>query len=455
MYSLNKTIIDSTANDGSYEWKPIPVVETDTAKVRISDVLGTSSDTSDGNFSIALPVWLDFQPEMTFDDGTVTWSGYTPYLHSMDEISPAISQDTDGTVHVMFYGINTGSSSRDCQARSQDGVYWTGSGGFWNSSSDFGRDDLCKIAPSHNGLSWGCTNLSWVSVGWYSDVDRGLGGPGYYCFDGARVTFNTTPHRYPEVATDTAGYVFMFGDELVLNQISWNKTKQPGFNEYGGPDQVTAVQQLTSNGIISKTRSWARQGQGVALIFSTSTGNIMLAETTDAPTNDNWDASEIVWTKTSDYDTCHTPSLNADSSGRLFASWVAHNTSLGQWEILASMRETPSSSWTTPAVVTTSALEFKDVHISSAPVLLPTDTTEDVAMVTWENDNSIGSALSPLDLAAFLPVQDVSSQGANTRSPDGMCISGSFGYSYDTIITWSQQNSSQDIVVRNADFETP
>jgi hypothetical protein len=449
-----RTIIDSTPNDGSFEWKPIPVENVTTGKIRISDVLGTSTDTSDDYFTIALPVWLGYEPEIIVDTTTVTWGGYGSYAHYFEEISPAISQDTDGMVHVMHYSLASGEYSRDSQVRSQNGTSWEGCTQFFGTTGEFYRDDYCKVAPSHDGVTWGCVNHYQISVGWYSDVDRMFGGIGYYCFDGAQATNTTSIKRYPEVATDQAGYVFMFGDGNVENQIVWNKTNQPGFISNGFPGQVTPVQQLTSDGIISKTRSWARQGEGVALIYYTSSGNIMLAETTDAPTNTTWDTTEIIWTPTG-YSNVHTPSLCADSSGHLFATWTAFNTSLSRYEILASMREVVDGPWIVPTLVSLSANEYKDVHISSKPIAMPTGTTEDVAVVSWENSGTISAALCPMDLMLFLPETVASASGAVTKSPDGFCLDKSMGYQFDVLFAWSWQDGNWDIVLRNANLVTP
>ncbi|HDS30555.1 MAG TPA: hypothetical protein ENN67_05860, partial [Firmicutes bacterium] len=96
-----RTIVESTPNDGSYMWVPIPNVETDTARVRVSDVAGSGSDTSDGDFTIALPVWLKFQDEVEVSNSTVSFATWTPrpYEQWLDEFSTAISQDSDGMAH--------------------------------------------------------------------------------------------------------------------------------------------------------------------------------------------------------------------------------------------------------------------------------------------------------------------------------------------------------------------
>ncbi len=453
------TIIDSTENDGSFIWKPIPVEDTTTARIRISDVLGTDSDTSDGDFTIALPVWLDFEDEIQIDETSNSWSGtMPPYDNTGIEFSPAISQDIDGMVHVYFYnlGVNYSSMNHSCdtQIRSSTGSTWYGCSNFFGTSGGTGmyRADSAKIAPSHAGHSWAAIARTSNSC-YISDVDRMFGGPGFYTFDG--ISNNYGAGKYIEIATDSAGYIFSFGDNNTATSIYLRKSNQIGLTGNGGAGQMGSTTLLTDDGFVSHSRSWVRQGQGIALIYSTSTGEIRLAETTDAPTNDTWDTSEIVWDGTG-YSDVTNPALCTDSSEKLFAIWTALNSSTSEYEILASMRETVDGPWSDPAVVTTSVTEFDDIHISSAEVLLPSGTTEDVATVAWETGDAVGSALSPLDLLAFLPEQDVSATGVIVQDPDVMCIDDTWEYTYDVLFAYSWDDAGDwDCAIRHADFETP
>jgi len=451
-------IVDSTENDGSYLWKPIPVVETDTAKVRVSEVLGSGSDESDDYFSIALPVWLDFEDEFQIDGTNVTWSGtWPPYNNAGTEFSPAIGQDTDGMVHVFFYmhdmSYSGNNFSCDTQVRSQSGSSWQGHSCFFGSvGAPNTRADSAKIAPSHNGYSWAGISHLWGYF-YISDVDRLLGGPGTYSFDGIRTNYQNG--MFHEIATDSAGYIFCFGDYMSTSIIYVCKSNQPGLNAYGGSGQFGTMKSLISNAYISHSRSWARQGQGMALIYTTATGQVGLAETTDAPTNDTWDVNEVIFDGEG-YTEISDPALCADSSGRLFAIFTGLESSSGDYQILATMRETVNGDWTTPVVVTSSDSEFDDIHISCAEVDLPTGTTEDVAVVGWETNDACGSALSPLDLAAFLPEQDVSESGVMIQDPDVVCIDGTMGYQYDVMFAYSWSDAGNwDIALRHADFETP
>ena len=452
-----RTIVASTPNDGSYLWAPIPVEDTTTARIRITNVSGSEYDTSDGDFTIALPVWLDLQATIIVDSGTVTWGWSGSYIHSCNEISPAIMQSTTGTSYIGFYGRDVGSTTYDRMVRSANGTSWYGSPSFWSSGGvNYGRWDYCKVCPSHAGHGWMVTSLCFSSsstaYGWYSDIDRGNGGPGYYCFDGP--SYNFGGGKYTEIGTDSAGYIFMFADNGTSG-IQWKKTVNPGFTCGGCAGQVSATYTLTTDGLVSGTRSWARQGQGFALAYFKNSGDIILAETTDAPTNNTFDTSEVVWSIDSNYTAVDDPTLWADSNDRLFCAWVAHGSG-GDYSILASMRETSSDPWTDPAIVYTSANLLEDVHISSAPVDLPTGTTEDVAVVCWEESNTHLSALSPLDMMAFLPVEQISDDGATIQQPDGMCMDDAYGYVYDILFASSYNDAGNwDIAINHADFETP
>jgi hypothetical protein len=447
------TIVASTPNDGSYVWMPIPVEDTTTAKIRITNVSGSESDTSDADFTIALPIWLDVQSTFIVDSGNVTWGNFGTYVHQRNEISPAIFQALSGTSYVGFYGVDYGSESDDMMVRSTNGTSWFGSPGFWNTGgANYVRKDYCKVCPSHTGSGWMVTSLCFgtTAEGWYSDIARGNGGTGNYCFDGPDYNFGAG--KYTEIGTDSAGYIFMFAD-IGNPGIMWQRTVAPGFTSGGGPGQVTAPLMLTADGLVSGSRSWAHQGQGFALVYFTNSGNILLAETTDAPTNNTFDATEVVWTKDSSHSSVNTPTLCADSTGRLFCAWVAVKTT-GGYDILASMRETVNGAWSTPALVYTSTNLLQDVHISSKPVAMPTGSTEDVAMVCWEESSTERAALSPLDLLAFLPYEQISGSGATVQQPDGMCMNGA--YTYDLLFAYSYNDAGNwDIGLNHADFVTP
>jgi hypothetical protein len=74
----------------------------------------------------------------------------------------------------------------------------------------------------------------------------------------------------------------------------------------------------------------------------------------------------------------------------------------------------------------------------------------------------VQSQISPLDLWAFLPPQQVSAIEEIAADPDTMCIKHNFEYAYDALFTWNFEVvpgaigfGDHDIALRNADFKTP
>jgi hypothetical protein len=120
------------------------------------------------------------------------------------------------------------------------------------------------------------------------------------------------------------------------------------------------------------------------------------------------------------------------------------------------MRPTPSGSWSAPVTVASSSGDFYDIHITSAQVLLPTNTTEDVALVAWQSAGIVSAAISPLDLLAFLPAVDVTAPGVKAQDPDVLCMDPSSTYFYDVLFAYSWKDVTDwDVAIRNADFATP
>ena len=105
-------IIDTTSNDGEYGWD-VPEIESDTVRVRVSDVLNAAvKDISDDDFSIAAPgepIW----PRYKFDSSN---QGVSPYngpstnhvewtFPCADSTTPGPSIGHDGTIYI---GTNNG-----------------------------------------------------------------------------------------------------------------------------------------------------------------------------------------------------------------------------------------------------------------------------------------------------------------------------------------------------------
>ena len=95
------------------------------------------------------------QPEFIVDTETVNWTPVPYYLHQGEEFSPAISQDTDGMTHILFYNLMPG-NAMDPHVRSMDGITWEGQGNETGTGAGVypQRLDSMKIAPDQNGHSW-------------------------------------------------------------------------------------------------------------------------------------------------------------------------------------------------------------------------------------------------------------------------------------------------------------
>ncbi|MFH1676346.1 MAG: hypothetical protein ABIC40_04900, partial [bacterium] len=183
------TIVDSTENDGSYVWVPISNVETTTAKIRVSDVLGSDSDESDDYFTIALPVWLDFQDEVEVSTSTVNFATWTPRLYekSYDEFSPALSRDFDGMVHMVWHGEGVTATQRfahDVTIRSTDGDSWSGEGDFLHTEGylpqDPFRGDFLKLAASETQIDTTFAAVIYKPIYFCRDVDRWINFATYF-----------------------------------------------------------------------------------------------------------------------------------------------------------------------------------------------------------------------------------------------------------------------------------
>jgi hypothetical protein len=196
------------------------------------------------------------------------------------------------------------------------------------------------------------------------------------------------------------------------------------------------------------------------LAYYTTAGEIKLLRQTDQ-VSDTWDDTEIIFNG-SGYTGSKHPSLAVDGDGRLFCIWTGQNSSTNKYEILASMKATKTGTWTTPIIAASSDLAFNDasVTISSEKVLLPTGDSEYMVLIGYENNGVIQSRISPKDLWAFLPEQQVNTGSAPTQEPDVLCLQAP--YTFDALFTWSFEVTpgdlgvgDHDIKFRNADFKTP
>ena len=373
------------------------------------------------------PVWLYLKPEVTITGTNVNWNeGPVGFPSAAERISPAITQNTDSSVFISFYYWTYSYETYDSYLGSIDGASWAGSTGYYNTGcwplDIIARADSNKAAPTADGhtVEGIAFYIPGIDEWWAGQYPKPPSSPGnYWVSDGLQADFGNG--KFAEMGSDAAGYAYFFADNMVSNSIYVRKTSQPGLICMN-PDCTQlepSSTQITTDGLVSHSRSYARQGQGISLIYYTSSGEVMIVETTDAPTNNTWDVSETVWDGAG-YTGTNSSTICTDSTGRLFAAWTARRTSDNKYVILASMRSTPSSSWTTPCEVASGSAIFSDINISSKSVLLPGSITSDVAVVAYETGGTTSATLSPLDLMAFLPKQDVSATGVTTQEPDVM-----------------------------------
>ncbi|HDS30280.1 MAG TPA: hypothetical protein ENN67_04465 [Firmicutes bacterium] len=447
-----KTIVDSTPNNGSFMWKPIPNVATTTAKVRITDVGGAVTDSSDNYFKIDVPVWLEFQNPVEVSDSTVTFS-YVTYEKSWDEFSVALSQDHDGLAHIVWHGMVSG-LAREIPIRSMTGTSWTGEGGCfftWGGTTDIRKDRL-KLAAAANNTTFVLAQ-HWT-IFFSVDVDHYPNGHSEYnwpCLNiGPRVYLNG------EIMADDL-YVYMVGDGPLADGpgIYSQRVPTPNWNWVAG-----TLNTLSYNGEISHVRSWCFHDGMLVLAYYTVGNQIKLLKQTNQ-TTDTWDDTEVIFNG-SGYTGSKHPSICEDGDGRLIATWVGRNSSTNNWEILASMKETPTSTWTTPVVAASYTSEPNDVHVtcSTDAVDLPTGDSEYVVLIGYEINGVINSQISPKDLWAFLPADQVNTGSALTRHPDNLCMKSP--YQYDALFAWHFEVTpgelgvgNWDTMFRNGDFKTP
>jgi hypothetical protein len=467
-----QVIAASTPNDGSYAWKPIPNVETDTARVRVSDVLGAGSDTSDGDFSIALPVWLNFQDEVEVTESTATFSNLAgePYGYhkSWDEFSPAISQDDGSSAHICWHAWGYDYNSVgwwlkwgwDVGIRSAQGTSWWGENRFFQSSTGPEnpvemRGDYMKLASAANHFTFAA--IDHMKIYFCGYVDYYINIKTYHynsnCVNQCPIVFSNM-----ELMADDK-YLYMVGDSY---RTGGPVSDEPGIYSLRveTPDGTVpwlyvTLTTLTTYGEVSHSRSWAFYDGNLVLACHTQDGKIKLLRQTNQ-TLDTWDDTEVIFDGTG-YSGCKNPALAADKTGRLFAIWTGQETSGGEYRLLASMKESATATWLTPIVVAGSSEPFDDQHISCSTdeVLLPTGDSEYLVLAGYETGGVAISRISPMDLWAFLPAQQVSAEEDVARDPDTLCMA--TPYLYDALFAWSFEAAEDDwdIKFRNADFETP
>ncbi len=459
------TVVDSTENDGTYRWYPIPNMPTDTGKIRVTDPGGLGQDESDNYFSIELPVWLDFQDEVPVDDGTILWNdwgGTTEYDGTFSEYSPALSQDLDGLAHIAWHSEIVlpdvdppHREARDTGIRSMDGVDWDGDAFFftWGGSPDPAhelRGDFMKIAPAANNTTFAA--IQHWHIYFSVDVDHFPNSHNYYNSG----LLNNRIYYAAEIMAD-ADYLYLVSDGYTdgINDgpgIYQERFDTPDF-QWSAP--VIPMTVMTDVGEVSHSRSWAFHGGELVMAYFTTDGTIKLLRQTDQ-VDDLWDDTEVIFDGAG-YTVCKDPSISVDPTERMFAVWTGLNNDNSEYEILASMKETPLSAWTIPIVANSSATPFDDQHMTTSfeEVLLPTGDLEYMVLIAYSLEDAVYYQISPMDLWSFLPEIQVSDETDTSRDPDVLCYQAP--YVYDALFAWSVEFTPEDwdIRFRNGDFVTP
>jgi len=460
-------IVSATDNDGSYLWAYIPKVDTDTAKIRIRDVGGAIEDESDDYFAIKPPVALDFQDPMRVTTSNVTWAAPIPYYQDWDDISPALSQDYDGMIHVCWHNekafvAQNNRQARDTNMRSMDGDSWEGVGGFLFTSGGSAQEvhelrrDFMKLAPAANNTTFAAI---WHWTVYFSlDVDHYYNGHNYY---NAYCLFNRI-NLASEIMAD-ADYVYTVSDGAtgIGNGpgIYSYRFDTPNWAWPGQYDPKPPMNTLTSYGELSHSRSWGFQDDLLVLAYYTQDGKIKLLRQTDY-TNDTWDDTEVIYDG-SGYTQPKNPAICTDESNNLYVVWTGENQSSGEFDLLVQMHD--GTSWSEPMVIASSTSDnFDDQHITwhSTQYELPNAEMEDILLIGYEVDSQVFYQIVMVDKWDWLPDYEVSDPDDVSRDPDVMCMD--YEYNYDSVFTWSYEivpgsvgYGDYDIYVLNGDFYTP
>jgi hypothetical protein len=380
-------------------------------------------------------------------------------VQSFDEISPALSQDLDGTVHMCWPGQTAFNPlpsgpwmAHDVTIRSTNGTAWNGEadclhteGGAYPGTPM--RTDNLKLASASNNETFAAVKL--FMLFFCPDVDAWKD----YNFEYNYNNLGPFIDKNDELMADDT-YLYLIGDY-----------DGPGIycQRVLTPDPIwqnTGIVTYSNNGEVSHVRSWAIQSDQLVLGFYTTSGQIKLLRQTDKPL-DTWDDTQVIFNG-SGYNGCKDPALAVDGDGRLFAVWTGQNSSTNKFEILASMKSTQTGTWTTPIVAASSDIAFNDCSVTTSAdkVLLPTGDSEYMVLIGYENNGVIQSQISPKDLWAFLPEHQVSTETVPTQEPDVLCPKSP--YTFDALFTWSFEVTpgdlgvgDHDIKFRNADFKTP
>jgi hypothetical protein len=444
-------------NTGTYTWDPVPIDPTTTAKVRITEPApGMDWDISDDYFTIKEPVWFEFQPSVAVEEAGVSWHyswGYDP----KDELSPCISEDTEGELNVTYYCWEKTQDvyTSDINVKSTNGDTWQGIANYFGTVVIIGdpwctRGDYLKTAPNNIGSAYASIIHNPTPMPfWSSSVDRMvLWEYNDYSFDcGASVLNNC------EIGCDSLGHFYFFSDnDSPPSGISCKRCPHENmFGTAGGPTGMegATTDTVTSDGEISHVRSWGRDGDGMLLAFYNLVGEVRLAGTTDPPNNVTWDSGTVIFDGTG-YTEIRDPGMFVDSTGRVHICFVGLNQSTGLYDLLYTRADSPDDPFMPPVVAATSADPINDAHIC-----FQVYDEYPVVGIVFETGRQIRSVLCAReDGTIFLPYQQMTEDGSFNADCD-FWFTLSATYKYDSLIVYdTREEPSRRIVLQNANVGT-
>ena len=300
------TIVDNTADDGVYEWSPVPSLDSGTARVKAiaEDSIGAmlAEDASDGNFTLGAPLPQTIYVAITGDDATGDGSAAKPYRTIQKGIDEAYDGCTvlvaDGTyggvgnVNLEFRGkaITVKSENGaeeciiDCENASDTRGFYFRSGedsdsvvdGFTirNGNAQFGGG-ICCINDSSPEIT---NNIIIENSAPDEDINNRGGGGGIYCSSSSpRIAYNTIVGNLGFLGGGIRCYDNS-GPMIVNNMIMRNEGEKAGGGIHCADNSLPRIE----NNII--TENWADFGGGICcrkISSPTITNNIITENYTE------------------------------------------------------------------------------------------------------------------------------------------------------------------------------
>jgi len=342
------------------------------------------------------PVSFDIE----WDDEIQLESIYPQY----EEISPAVAQQTNGQLRVVWQGLRDTPGIQDHSARSSDGISWV-TGAIFNSSGGTVTVDKAKVMTDLEGDSYMICARPYGHF--LCDADRSIGGNSDYTYytipSEPDMEFGRTDDGYPVTwtnsSTDGPGIRFRRGP--VPNRIGPTN---------GGFDWVhLPTIPVTEQGYVSHVRSWDLDSTGnlYLVYYDTVDNSIEISISNDD--GDTWNSPVTIFTDAG-YDNVKHPSLAVGDDDYVHVSFVRGNTSTNEYEMCYARSTDGGANWTTPVVLDTSTSEIEDDHVQR------TDAFDlDVPIVCYQADGEIRVAWStdggqnfiePVTISAYNPCID-------------------------------------------------